>query len=64
MTRGRVCRLHLLLALAITVILESESHGTRDHTSVSQIRPSRVANYSTYYNFDRTASKSSSTVFF
>jgi hypothetical protein len=31
LTRGRVCRLQLLLALASAVILESESLGTRDH---------------------------------
>jgi hypothetical protein len=29
LTRGRVCRLHLFLALASAVILGSESHGTR-----------------------------------
>jgi hypothetical protein len=38
LTRGRVCRLQLLLALASSVILESESRGTRDHISLSQIR--------------------------
>jgi hypothetical protein len=38
MTRGRVCRLQLLLALASEVILGSESHGTRDHILLSQIR--------------------------
>jgi hypothetical protein len=31
LTRGRVCRLQLLLALASAVILGSESRGTRDH---------------------------------
>jgi hypothetical protein len=30
LTRGRVCRLQLLLALASAVIFGSESHGTRD----------------------------------
>jgi hypothetical protein len=30
LTRGRVCRLQLLLALASAVILESEPLGTRD----------------------------------
>jgi hypothetical protein len=39
-TRERVCRLQLLLVLASAVILGSESHGTRDHTSLSQIRES------------------------
>jgi hypothetical protein len=38
LTRGRVCRLQLLLALASTVILGSESRGTRDHILLSQIR--------------------------
>jgi hypothetical protein len=37
LTRGRVCRLQLLLVLASTVILGSESHGTRDHILLSQI---------------------------
>jgi hypothetical protein len=37
-TRGRVCRLQLLLALASAVILRSESRGTRDHILLSQIR--------------------------
>jgi hypothetical protein len=36
--RGRVCRLHLLLVLASTVILGSEALGTRDHILLSQIR--------------------------
>jgi hypothetical protein len=38
LTRGRVCRLQLLLVLASAVILWSESHGTRDHILLSQIR--------------------------
>jgi hypothetical protein len=38
LTRGRVCRLQLLLALASAVILGSESRGTRDHIVLSQIR--------------------------
>jgi hypothetical protein len=38
LTRGRVCRLQLLLALASAVILGSESRGTRDHILLSQIR--------------------------
>jgi hypothetical protein len=38
LTRGRVCRLQLLLALASAVILRSESRGTRDHILLSQIR--------------------------
>jgi hypothetical protein len=38
LTRGWVCRLQLLLALASAVILGSESHGTRDHILLSQIR--------------------------
>jgi hypothetical protein len=33
--RGRVCLLQLLLALAIAVILGSESRGTRDHILLS-----------------------------
>jgi hypothetical protein len=38
LTRGRVCRLQLLLALASAVILGSESRGTRDHILLSEIR--------------------------
>jgi hypothetical protein len=38
LTRGRVCRLQLLLALASAVIFGSESHKTRDHILLSQIR--------------------------
>jgi hypothetical protein len=38
LTRGRVCLLYILLALASTVILESESRGNRDHILHSQIR--------------------------
>jgi hypothetical protein len=37
LTRGWVCRLQLLLALASAVILGSESHGTCDHILLSQI---------------------------
>jgi hypothetical protein len=40
LTRGRVCRLQLLLLLARAVILGSESCGTHDHTLLSQIRDS------------------------
>jgi hypothetical protein len=38
--RGYVSRLRLLLALAITVILRSESRETHDHILLSQIRDS------------------------
>jgi hypothetical protein len=38
MTRGRVCRLQLLLVLASTDIFGSESRRTRDHILLSQIR--------------------------
>jgi hypothetical protein len=38
LTRGWVCRLQLLLALASAVILGSESCGTRDHILISQIQ--------------------------
>jgi hypothetical protein len=38
LTRGWVCHLQLLLALASAVILGSESRGTRDDTLLSQIR--------------------------
>jgi hypothetical protein len=38
--RGRVCRLQLLLALAIAVILGSKSRGTHNHILPSQIRDS------------------------
>jgi hypothetical protein len=37
LTRGRVCRLQLLLVFASTVILGSESRGIRDHILLSQI---------------------------
>jgi hypothetical protein len=37
LTRGRVCRLQLLLVLASVVILRSEPLGTHDHILVSQI---------------------------
>jgi hypothetical protein len=40
LTRERVCRLQLLLVLASAVIIGSESHGTRDHIFLSQIRDS------------------------
>jgi hypothetical protein len=40
LTRGSVCSLQLLLALASTVILRSDSRGTNDHTLHSQIRDS------------------------
>jgi hypothetical protein len=38
LTRERVCRLQLLLALASAVILGSEFRGTRNHISLFQIR--------------------------
>jgi hypothetical protein len=38
LTKGRVCRLQLLLALASAVILVFESRGTRDHILISQIQ--------------------------
>jgi hypothetical protein len=38
LTRGRVCRLQFLLALASAVIFWSESHRTRRHIILSQIR--------------------------
>jgi hypothetical protein len=38
LTRGRVCRLQLLLALTSVDIFRSDSHGTRDHNLLSQIR--------------------------
>jgi hypothetical protein len=37
-TRGRVCRLQLLLALASAVILGSESRETHDHILLSQVQ--------------------------
>jgi hypothetical protein len=37
LTRGRVCLLHMLLALARADFLGSESLGTRDHILLSQI---------------------------
>jgi hypothetical protein len=38
LTRGRVCRLQLLLGLASAVILRSESRGTQGHILLPQIR--------------------------
>jgi hypothetical protein len=38
LTRGRVCRLQLLLVLASADIFGSDSHGTRDLNLLSQIR--------------------------
>jgi hypothetical protein len=38
LTRGRVCRLQLLLALASAVIHRSVSRGAHDHVFLSQIR--------------------------
>jgi hypothetical protein len=38
LTRGRACRLQLLLALAGAVMFGSESRGTRDHILLSQIQ--------------------------
>jgi hypothetical protein len=38
LTRGRVCRLQLLLAFASTVILWSKSRGTHDHILLCQFR--------------------------
>jgi hypothetical protein len=40
LTRGWVCSLQLLLALASAVILRSQSRGTRDHVLLAQIRES------------------------
>jgi hypothetical protein len=40
LTRWRICRLQLLLALSSAVILGSESGGTHDHILLSQIRDS------------------------
>jgi hypothetical protein len=40
LTRGWVCHLQLLLALASTVFLRSESCGTHDHILLSQSRDS------------------------
>jgi hypothetical protein len=38
LTRGRVCRLQLLLVLASAIIFVSKFRGTRDHILLSQIR--------------------------
>jgi hypothetical protein len=38
LTRGRVCRLQLLLSLVFAVIFGSEYRGTHDHLLLSQIR--------------------------
>jgi hypothetical protein len=36
--KGRICRLQLLVVLTSAVILGFESHGTREHILLSQIR--------------------------
>jgi hypothetical protein len=41
MSRRRVCRLQLLLALASAVIHRSESPGNHDHILLSQIQDSQ-----------------------
>jgi hypothetical protein len=38
LTKGRVCRLQVLVVLARAVIVGSESHGTRNHILLPQIR--------------------------
>jgi hypothetical protein len=43
LTRGWVCRLQLLLALASALILRSESRRTHNHILLSQIRDSQKA---------------------
>jgi hypothetical protein len=40
LTRGWICRLELLLALASAVVLRSEARGAHDHILLSQIRDS------------------------
>jgi hypothetical protein len=40
LTRGRVCRLQLLLVFASAIILGSESHEDHDHILLSQTRNS------------------------
>jgi hypothetical protein len=37
LTRGRICLLYILLALASAILLGSDSLGTRDHILLSQI---------------------------
>jgi hypothetical protein len=61
LTRGRVCRLQLLLDLASAVILGSEPLGTRNHILLSQIWdvPFRRLwllsdEWTLFYNFGRT----------
>jgi hypothetical protein len=48
LTRGRVCHLQLLLALASAVILGSQSSETRDHILMSQIRTPLRLNYDSF----------------
>jgi hypothetical protein len=52
LTRGQVCRLLVLLALASAVIFGSEFRGTRDHILLSQIRdfPFRRHELTPFYN--------------
>jgi hypothetical protein len=49
LTRGRVCRLQLLLALASAVILGFESLGSRDHIYCLRFETSFVR-HSRYYS--------------
>jgi hypothetical protein len=42
LTKGRVCRLQLLLVLASAVILKSESRVTHDHILLSHIRDTPI----------------------
>jgi hypothetical protein len=44
LTRGRFCRLQLLLVLTSAVILGSESRGTRDHILLPQVRNFPILN--------------------
>jgi hypothetical protein len=46
LTRGRLCRLQLLLVLASAIILGSESRGTYDHILLSQIQHSPKTGHS------------------
>jgi hypothetical protein len=58
LTRGWVCRLQLLLALASTVLLRSEGRGTHDHILLPQVRDSpNVEGQVPYLYPPRTCSK-------
>jgi hypothetical protein len=60
LTRGRVCRLQLLLAHASAVILGSESRGTRDRILLSPISSPPTTGRDTLEVFDPASTQDKS----